>query len=102
MRDEESRHQKERFQSVVLQEDRNIAPLFGTGLGELLEQVRHVSVTDAPVLIPVSYTHLMSPTRGMAKARCSIQNMESIRSPARAAVRRDDSLMPSERWYCRR
>ena len=51
VRDEESRHQKERFQSVVLQEDRNIAPLFGTGLGELLEQVRHVSVTDAPVLI---------------------------------------------------
>lgn len=33
VRDEESRHQKERFQSVVLQEDRNIAPLFGTGLG---------------------------------------------------------------------
>ena len=31
-----------------------------------------------------------------------VQNMESIRSPARAAVRRDDSLMPSERWYCRR
>lgn len=29
----------------------------------------------------------MSPTRSMAKARCSIQNMESIRSPARAAVR---------------
>ena len=51
VRDEESRHQKERFQSVVLQEDRNSAPLFGTGLGELLEQVRHVSVTDAPVLI---------------------------------------------------
>ncbi len=51
VRDEESRHQKERFQSVVLQEDRNIAPTFGTGLGDLLEQVRHVSVTDAPVLI---------------------------------------------------
>ncbi|WP_308775606.1 sigma 54-interacting transcriptional regulator [uncultured Bilophila sp.] len=51
VRDEESRHQKERFQSVVLQEDRNIAPTFGAGLGELLEQVRHVSVTDAPVLI---------------------------------------------------
>lgn len=51
VRDEESRHQKERFQSVALQEDRNIAPVFGGGLGPLLEQVRHVSVTDAPVLI---------------------------------------------------
>lgn len=51
VRDEESRHQKERFQSVVCQEDRNTTPLFGTGLHELLEQVRHISVTDAPVLI---------------------------------------------------
>lgn len=51
VRDEESRHQKERFQSVALQEDRNITPVFGSGLGPVLEQVRQVSVTDAPVLI---------------------------------------------------
>ncbi|HIU17992.1 MAG TPA: sigma-54-dependent Fis family transcriptional regulator [Candidatus Avidesulfovibrio excrementigallinarum] len=51
VRDEAFQHQKERFQSISLQENRNTAPIFGEGLGGLQEQIRHVSVTDAPVLI---------------------------------------------------
>ena len=51
VRDEAFRHQKERFQSISLQESRNAAPVFGEGLGGLQEQIQHVSVTDAPVLI---------------------------------------------------
>ena len=51
VRDEAFRHQKERFQSISFQETRSTAPIFGEGLGVLQEQISHVSVTDAPVLI---------------------------------------------------
>lgn len=50
-RDAECRNLRERFQLVACQGDRNTEPLFGTGLNALLDQARHVSITDAPVLI---------------------------------------------------